>query len=235
MIFALLNKTKILAADFLSLLYPNLCASCNASLYKGEREVCTRCRSYLPYTRFHNDKENPVAQLFWGRVVVENATAYFVFHKGSRFQKILHKIKYRNHQSLGVEVGRWFGQELLQTSFSDVDLIAPVPLHPKKYEQRGYNQSELIAKGISEIITRPLVADLLKRVIENPTQTRKGRYERWTNVDGIFELKEPDKVKKKHILLVDDVVTTGSTLEACIAATLKAEGAKVSVAVLAMA
>lgn len=235
MLLKLFHKTKNLTEDLISLLYPNLCASCNAALFKGEREVCTRCRSYLPYTRFHNDKENPVAQLFWGRVLVENATAYFVFHKGSRFQKILHKIKYHNHQSLGVEIGRWFGQELLQTDFATVDMVIPVPLHPKKLEKRGYNQSELIALGISEALVKPLQSKVLKRVIANPTQTRKGRYERWTNVEGIFELTDIRAAENKHILIVDDVVTTGSTLEACASAVLKAPGAKVSIAVLAMA
>lgn len=235
MFYKLLNKSVDLAKDFLSLLYPEICVSCNASLYKGEREVCTRCRSYLPYTRFHNEKDNPVAQLFWGRVQVENATAYFVFRKGSRFQKILHKIKYQNRQNLGIELGKWFGNELLKTEFERVDLIAPVPLHPKKLNTRGYNQSELIAKGIADTLQKPMLPKLVKRIVENPTQTRKGRYERWTNVDGIFELSDHGLAKDKHILLVDDVVTTGSTLEACVSSILKAPGAKVSIAVLAMA
>jgi ComF family protein len=221
--------------DFVSLLYPNLCASCNTTLYKGEREVCNRCRSYLPYTRFHKDKHNPVAQLFWGRIQVENATAYFVFRKGSRFQKILHKIKYQNQQSLGVELGRWFGQELIKTEFSTADVIVPVPLHPGKLHKRGYNQSELIARGMAEILCKKMDDTLLKRKIENPTQTRKSRYERWMNVEGIFELTDLTKAADKHILIVDDVVTTGSTLEACATAILKAPGAKVSIAVLAMA
>lgn len=229
------HKLLTWTGDFISLLYPNLCASCNATLYKGEREICTRCRSYLPYTRFHNDKENPVAQLFWGRIQVENATAYFVFRKGSRFRKILHKIKYQNMQSLGIEVGRWFGKELSETEFNTVDCIVPVPLHPGKFQKRGYNQSELIARGMAETMKKPLNLKMVKRIIENPTQTRKGRYERWTNVEGIFELTDFKTTNYKHILLVDDVVTTGSTLEACIAAILKAPGAKVSVAVLAMA
>jgi len=221
--------------DFISLLYPNLCASCNSSLFKGEREVCTRCRSYLPYTRFHNEKDNPVAQLFWGRVNVENATAYFVFRKGSRFQKLLHKIKYQNQQNLGVELGRWLGHELKQTDFNSIDFIIPVPLHPKKLQKRGYNQSELLARGISETMNKPMDNNILKRVIENPTQTRKGRYERWTNVEGIFQLSNVESASDKHYLVIDDVVTTGSTLEACISAILKAPGTKVSVAVLAMA
>lgn len=235
MIQTIFHKSFNLAGDFLSLLYPKLCAACNASLYKGEREVCIRCRSNLPYTRFQNSKENPVAQLFWGRVLVENATAYFIFRKGSRFQKILHKIKYQNKQSLGIEIGRWFGHELLNTGFDNVDCVIPVPLHEKKLQTRGYNQSELIARGIAEILVKPLDTKILRRVIANPTQTRKGRYERWTNVDNIFELSNTSLAMNKHILLVDDVVTTGSTLEACISAIQKASGAKVSVAVLAMA
>jgi ComF family protein len=234
LIQTILHNSLYLAEDFISLLYPKLCAACNASLYKGEREVCTRCRSNLPYTRFHNSLDNPVTQLFWGRVQVENATAYFVFRKGSRFQKILHKLKYQNKQSLGIELGRWFGHELCQTGFETVDCVIPVPLHAQKLQTRGYNQSELIAKGIAEILSKPLDTKMLKRVIANPTQTRKGRYERWTNVDSIFECNTAS-AQDKHILLVDDVVTTGSTLEACVSAILKAPGAKVSVAVLAMA
>lgn len=230
-----IQAVKSWTGDFFSLLYPNLCASCNATLYKGEREVCNRCRSYLPYTRFHNEKDNPVAQLFWGRVQVENATAYFIFRKGSRFQKILHKIKYQNKQSLGIELGKWFAQELTETEFNTVDVIVPVPLHPRKLNKRGYNQSELIATGIAGILGKKLDNSLLKRVVENPTQTRKSRYERWTNVEGIFELSDPLSAANKHVLIVDDVVTTGSTLEACAAAILKAPGSKVSIAVLAMA
>ncbi len=221
--------------DCYYLLYPNICAACNATLFRGEREICTRCRSLLPYTRFHSDKDNPVSQLFWGRVTVEYATAYFVFHKGSRFQKILHKIKYRSHQNLGIEIGRWFGSELINSPFNLVDCIATVPLHPKKFQKRGYNQSDLIAKGISETLNKPLENNLIKRVVENPTQTKKGRYERWSNVDGIFELIDASKAENKHILLIDDVVTTGSTLEACTSAILKAPNTKVSIAVLAMA
>jgi ComF family protein len=189
----------------------------------------------LPYTRFHNQRDNAVAQLFWGRTQVENATAYFVFRKGSRFQKILHKVKYRNHQNLGIELGRWFGQELSSTSFNEIDCVVPVPLHWKKMKKRGYNQSDLIAQGIAETLNKPLATNIIKRIVENPTQTRKGRYERWTNVEGIFELCDSAATQNKHILLVDDVVTTGSTLEACASTILKAPGAKVSVAVLAMA
>jgi ComF family protein len=226
---------KQVAGDLYSLLYPDLCASCNQPLFKGEKEVCSRCRAYLAYNRFHDDKENPVAQVFWGRIRIENATAFFTFRKGSRIQKILHKLKYQNQQSLGVELGRWFGAELSKTDFNAVDCIAPVPLHPRKLRKRGYNQAELIAKGLAETLEKPLLPHLLKRIIENPTQTHKNKFERWLNVDGIFDVNEIEKLSCKHVLIVDDVITTGSTLEACAHAILKVPGTKVSVAVLAMA
>jgi ComF family protein len=222
-------------SDFISLLYPQICACCNTPLVKGEIEICIKCRSLLPYTKFHGDKENAVAQLFWGRIQIEYATAYFVFRKGSKYQKILHKIKYQNGQNLGIELGRWFGAELLNSPFQDVDIICPVPLHPKKFHERGYNQSELLAKGISESLKKPLILNVLKRVVLNPTQTKKTRYERWDNVIGIFETMNDYLIQNKHVLIIDDVVTTGSTLEACATAILKIQNVKVSIAVLAMA
>jgi ComF family protein len=221
--------------DFISLLYPNLCTCCNSPLFKGEKEICIKCKSSLPYTKFHLDEENAVSQLFWGRVEISYATAYFVFRKGSRFQKILHKIKYQNGQSLGLELGKSFGFELLNTPFAEADLICPVPLHPKKLSQRGYNQSEILARGISESLKIPLELHVLKRVVQNPTQTKKSRFERWNNVDGIFETFNNHQIENKHVLLIDDVVTTGSTLEACATSILKIKNTKVSVAVLAMA
>lgn len=221
--------------SLVELVYPNLCVSCNQPLYKGEVAVCTKCRTQLPYTRFHDDKENIVAKLFWGRTRIENATSYFYFRKGSRFQKILHAIKYQNGEQVGMEVGKWFGGELKMSVFNQVDCIIPVPLHPKKFKKRGYNQSERIARGISETLGKPLITDALQRVVENPTQTRKSRYARWANVEGIFEVSKPQLLTNKHILIVDDVVTTGSTLEACAQALLKIENVKVSIATLAVA
>ncbi|HEY4786405.1 MAG TPA: ComF family protein [Bacteroidales bacterium] len=223
------------ANDFIGLFYPKICASCSELLVRNEILFCTTCRYELPRTNFHLDKENEVAQIFWGRVPVENATAHFYFHKGGRVQELLHKLKYKGQKEIGVELGKIIGKELEQSPFNQVDAIIPVPLHPSKKRKRGYNQSECVASGIASAMSKPLNINSLVRVVANPTQTRKHRFERWTNVEGIFALKEQRSIENKHILLVDDVVTTGATLEACASALLQAKNVKVSIATVAKA
>lgn len=192
-----------------------------------------RCMMELPRTGFHNDAENLVAQMFWGRVAVEHATAFMYFYGDSRYRQILHELKYRGQYHIGIEMGKMFGRELKSTPFDKVDLVHPVPLHRRKKRKRGYNQSALIARGISEAMGKPVAENLIRRMIYTGSQTTRSRYERWENVEGIFAAKDPDKLKGKHILLVDDVITTGSTLEACTSALLALEGVSVSVAALA--
>jgi ComF family protein len=190
----------------------------------------------LPVSNFHWHPGNKVEQLFWGRVHIENATAFFAFNKGSNYQHLIHFIKYKGLKELGFETGRRFGISLLESiRFSSVDVIVPVPLHPKKQKLRGYNQSEWIAKGISASMKKPVSIDNLKRNLHTSTQTRKNRFERWENVENIFEVTRPDEFAGKHILLIDDVVTTGSTLESCAFQLLQIENVKVSIATLAFA
>lgn len=222
--------------DFFNLFYPKLCAACGAHLLQQEELVCTQCLYNLPKTNYHRIEENPVEQVFWGRAEIAAATAYFFFEKDSRFAKIIHQLKYRGMKEIGIEMGRIFGAELKETSrFNEVDLIIPVPLHWKKQKKRGYNQSELIASGIAESMGKPIDTDILYRAVETETQTRKSRYRRWENVENIFRVRSADKITGKHILLVDDVITTGSTLESCATTLLKEKNTKVSVATLAMA
>lgn len=195
-----------------------------------------KCLHDIPRTRFHLSSENKVEQLFWGRVNIEKATSYFFFRKGSRYQKLIHFLKYKGLKEIGFEIGKHFGFEMAESGyFSDVDMIIPVPLHPKKLKKRGYNQSEWIAKGFAFGLNRPVNTDILHRIVFTSTQTRKTRFERWKNVEGIFEVTEPDKFYNKHILLVDDVITTGSTLEACAFSMQKIPGIKISVASLGYA
>jgi ComF family protein len=217
------------------LFYPRICPACKDLLNVHERVLCVRCINEFPYTNFHFDAENEVAKLFWGRIKIENATSFFYFKKGSRYQHIIHEIKYHNQKHLGKAMGKWFGYELQNTPFSYVDIIVPVPLHYSKMKKRGYNQSELIAHGLSEAMNIPVECKALKRTVNTDTQTRKSKYERWINVEGIFQVVSPDKLKGKHILLVDDVVTTGSTLEACASAILTLDNTRVSVLTLACA
>ncbi len=221
--------------DFIGLFFPKICASCDNNLMRNERFLCTQCLWELPKTNFHNDIENEVAKTFWGRVVVENATAHFYFQKGGHVQKLLHKLKYKNQKEIGVELGKIIGFDLLGTAYSAIDMVIPVPLHKSKLRKRGYNQSEYIARGISEILKKPLDTKSLVRSLANQSQTKKHRYERWTNVEGIFLVTDVEDIANKHVLLIDDVITTGSTLEACVEALQMAPNVKVSIAVVAMA
>jgi competence protein ComFC len=226
----------ILLNDFFKLIFPVTCAACGKVLIKNERVICVSCNYTLPRTNFHYDQNNPVSQIFWGRIRIENATAFYFFNKGSKFRHLLHELKYNNRKDIGLELGRIFGYELSPVEgFSQVDMVIPVPLHRKKLKKRGFNQSEYIARGISEALNKPLDVLSIVRSVNSSTQTRKTRYDRWLNVEGIFTVINPDILCGKHILLVDDVITTGATLEACATEILKIEGTKVSVAVLAVA
>lgn len=218
------------------LLFPRLCVACGDRLIEQEHWICLQCLHHIPRTNYHLDPENPVAQLFYGRVRIEFATSFFFFTKGSSYQTLVHNLKYKGMKELGEEMGKQFGIDLMQSAdFSTVDVICPVPLHPKKEKKRGYNQSWWIASGMAAQMQKPLSADNLIRVAYTETQTKKNRFERWQNVEGIFALRDPEAYCGKHILLIDDVVTTGSTIEACAYAILSKCDARVSIATLAKA
>lgn len=222
--------------DLLELFFPSLCVTCGNRLVSQEKFICIDCLLDLPVTNFHLEPENKVAQLFWGRVQIENATAWFHFRKGSKYQQLIHFLKYKGLKELGFECGKRLGQSLADSeSFANIDAIVPVPLHPKKLRKRGYNQSEWIAKGISEAMKKPVYAGNLYRKVHTSTQTKKSRLERWQNVEGIFAVKDAGAFTGKHLLLVDDVATTGATLESCAVEVLKMEHTKVSIATLAYA
>jgi ComF family protein len=217
------------------LIYPRYCAACGNTLLRNEEILCLNCYVDLPKTGFHSYDDNDVARLFWGRIPVRNATAFIFFNKDSHYKNILHEIKYMNQQHVGFEMGRLFGLELRFSPFAQADVIVPVPLHRKKMRQRGYNQSELIARGLSEVLHIPVATDLVVRTSQTPTQTRKTRYERWENVRDKFQTLNPHNLVNKHVLLVDDVITTGATIEACATAILAVDNVSLSVASLACA
>jgi ComF family protein len=218
------------------LFFPRLCVVCGDKLIEQEQWICLHCLHHIPRTNFHLDRENQVAQLFYGRVKIEYATSFFYFSKGSSYQNLLHHLKYKGLKEVGEEIGKHFGIDLMQSEdFSTVDVICPVPLHPSKEKKRGYNQSWWISSGIARQMNKELSDDNLKRIIATETQTRKSRFDRWQNVEGIFDLSNPEAYSGKHILLVDDVVTTGSTLEACAQTIITKSTAKVSIATLATA
>ena len=218
---------------FAGLFWPNVCACCCTGLLRDEEYICGHCMYGLPATNFHREGDNPLAQLFWGRAPVENVTAGYFFRKGNRVQKLVHQIKYNGQKEMGAVLGRQMGSPLRDSSFSNIDVIAPVPLHLKKFRARGYNQSEWIAKGVAEILDKPVDVHTLVRRFLTDSQTRKKRFDRWENVNSGFGLTNSENFTGRHILLIDDVVTTGATLEACIHAVLSAPQTKVSVAALA--
>lgn len=221
--------------SFLGLFYPSLCLTCNRTLFAAERYMCMFCIHDLPRTHFHMDPSNRVAQLFWGRVAVEYATSWLYFRKGSHYQQLIHHLKYKGLKELGHELGILFGNELVKSSLMEADLLMPVPLHAKKERQRGYNQSAWISTGLAAAMQKPVLSSNLIRSRFTPTQTRRNRFERWQNVEGIFEVMDPAPIQNRHILLIDDVITTGATLEAALHTLLASGAAKVSVAALAVA
>lgn len=202
----------------------------------GESVVCTSCLAALPYTDYHTYSHNPVEKLFWGRAALQAGTALFYFNKGNRVQRLMHQLKYHKDTEVGLTIGRMLGSRVMRSErFGKIDLVVPVPLHARKLKKRGFNQSELIARGISEESGIPMNTEVLYRAINNPTQTRKSRFDRFRNVSGAFQLRNYKPHSTQHILLVDDVVTTGATLESCITAFQKTGKTTVSLCVAACA
>jgi ComF family protein len=222
--------------DILSLLFPRLCYACGNHLLRNENLICTECYISIPRTNYHLEQQNPVEQLFWGRCFIERAAAFSFYSRGSRVRNLIHNLKYKGVKDIGYELGRIYGLSLRATDFIEgIDMIIPVPLHTSRQRMRGFNQSEIIAAGLSEITRLPLYTEFLERVSFSSTQTKRSRFDRWINVEGIFRVIDPEAIKDKHILLVDDVITTGSTMESCVNELHKVDGVKVSVLALAFA
>ncbi len=222
--------------DFISLLFPRLCYGCGNHLMRNENLICTECYVTIPRTNFHTLNDNPVSQIFWGRCMIERAAVFSYYNKGSRIRNLIHNMKYKGIKEVGYELGRIYGNSLKGSDFIlGVDVIIPVPLHPSKKRMRGFNQSECISSGIADATGLAVDNVSLARITGSSTQTKRSRYDRWTNVEGIFTVTDPGLIKGKHILLIDDVITTGATIESCAGELLKMEGVKVSVAALAYA
>ncbi len=188
----------------------------------------------IPRSGYHLNPGNPVEKLFWGRCMISKAAAFSFYTRDSRIRRLIHQLKYKGVKEIGSELGRIYARSLKSSGFLEgIDIIIPVPLHPSKKRQRGFNQSDLISMGISDVSGIPVDTGLLIRKTITKTQTRKSRYDRWTNVQDIFMVRDEEKLRGLHILLVDDVITTGSTIEACTNEILKSENTQVSVVALA--
>jgi len=210
--------------------------NCGISLLEHENWVCKECLFKIPKTYSFKNKENLVSQVFWGRVKLEFAFSFYYFSKGSIVQNLMHQVKYHGAKELAYELGKEFAIELKGTDFhKQVECIIPVPLHPQKEKKRGYNQCYWIALGISDVLKIPIINNVLLRSIYTSTQTKKNRIQRWENVKNAFRVNNPSLIENKHIVLIDDVITTGATLEACSAQLFKINGVKVSVISLAYA
>lgn len=216
--------------DFISLLFPRYCLVSGLPLAKGEQFIATDVAIQLPK---YDLKSDTIAQKFYGKVPIQHAIAYYKFTKGGKVQKILHALKYRNCPDLGIMIGGWFGHALKEAGYS-FDILIPVPLHKTRLRQRGYNQSDKIAEGMAATLETIWADDIIVRTKKTITQTGKDRIERFENVTNIFTLVKPEKIQGKQVLLIDDVVTTGSTLESCIMA-IEKNCDSVSIAALASA
>lgn len=222
--------------DLINLFYPRLCNICEQELLKNEPVICATCIHDLPVTTYHLYNENPVQKVFYGRVEIENATALLEFHKKSGVQRLIHQLKYKGQQEIGSFLGKWMGAQILENNtFPGVEMVIPVPLHRKKLKQRGYNQVEKFGRELSIALQVPYIDTALVKKSFSSTQTIKARLARWGNMEESFVLADPAVVANKHILLVDDIITTGATLEACATVLKEAGDVKISIATMAIA
>lgn len=226
----LLNHLK---ESLLHFLFPHVCEGCGTDVLEPDHLLCLKCLSSLPKTEFQFYSNNPVEKIFWGRLPVTSATAFCYFTKESLMQHLMHQLKYRGNKEAGLYLGRLMGHALNASNrFRYADALVPLPLFPAKERKRGYNQAALLCEGIAEVMNKPVLKDVVIRTTHTESQTKKNRIERWLNMEGRFELKKPETVEGKQVVLVDDVITTGATLEACGAVLLQAPNLQLSVATL---
>jgi ComF family protein len=225
-----------LKESFLHLVFPHICAGCGSDLAKKDSQLCLRCIDSLPETNFELHPANPVEKIFWGRLPLVSATAQYYFTKESLMQQLMHQLKYKGNKELGWQLGRLMGKDLKETNrFQNINALIPLPLFPAKEKARGYNQATILCEGIAEVMKIPILKDVIIRIQHTESQTKRGRMERWQNMEGKFQLLHPENIHNKHLLLVDDVVTTGATLEACGRELFQENNIKLSIATLCYA
>ncbi len=211
------SKLSNILNDINSILLPNVCFGCNAHLYRGEQLLCTVCRNDLPFTEYTFNVENAVDRIFFGRTAVKKASSFLFYRKNNKVQHLIHHLKYKNQEQIGTFLGNWYGQVLKTDNglVNKIDLVVPVPLHPKKLKKRGYNQVAEFAKRLAYHLNAEYSDALLLKTSNNKTQTIKGRLGRWQENKSLFALSSIAPFENKNILLVDDVITTGATMEMC--------------------
>ena len=228
-------KIKTLLTNLTSLLYPKLCVICGEPLIENEKFFCFSCSLRLPKTYYHLIPENQAIERLAGKVSLEKASSYFYYNKGGVAQKIITEIKYKANMELGEWIGAYIAKDMSSSDFfREIDYLVSVPLHKLKEKKRGFNQAEKIAEGISQITKIPVKTSNVFRGKANTSQTRKGIFDRWKNTQNLFNMKDPKLFEEKHILLIDDVLTTGSTLEALAQSLLKSDGIKISILTVAI-
>ena len=218
--------------SLLHFFFPHVCAGCGSDIIDAKNELCLHCIADLPETHFELYRDNPVEKKFWGRLQVQNATAQFYFTRESLVQHLIHQFKYKGNIDLGLQLGKIMGITLERSERFHPDVLVPLPLFLHKEKRRGFNQSEILCKGIAEHLHVPVLGNVINRPRHTETQTHKGRIERWRNMEGKFVLTNPKAIEGKHVLLVDDVITTGATLESCGTELLKAPDVRLSIACL---
>ncbi len=225
---------KTIFSDTLHLFYPHICTGCGSDLLEQSNLLCLRCVTNLPETNFAQHANNPIEKIFWGRISLAAAHSEFYFSKESLIQQLIHQLKYKGNTTIGFYLGELMGKTLLSSNrFNNIAALIPLPLYPDKERKRGYNQAAIICDGMSAVMNVPVIKNNVLRQRYTDTQTKKHRIERWENVAGSFIIKDETKLKGKHLLLVDDVITTGATLEACGSMIAAIEGVKLSIATLA--
>lgn len=222
--------------DILQIIFPNLCINCNQTLIIHERLLCLSCQLELPETQYHLMKDNNIEKSLWGKIPFQRAFSFLYFNQEGITQKILHELKYKGNEELAIFLGKIYGQRLKESAvIQDIDGIMAIPLHPIKLRKRGYNQSQAFATGLAEILEIPDYSSLLFRKKNTETQTQKSRIERWNNVKSVFGIKNAETIQNKHILVIDDVITTGATIESCIREIMEKSNCKLSIASIAHA
>jgi ComF family protein len=229
-----MNFAKELAHGLAHLFFPHTCVGCGDDLVSIKQLLCLKCTDQLPLTGFESHAGNPVEKIFYGRIPLVSAMSLFYFTKDSVLQQLLHQFKYAGNKEVGYYFGRMTGKAIRQSGrFNDVDAIVPLPLYISKERKRGYNQAAVLGEGIATAMQIPVINNAIMRLSATDTQTHKNRVERWQNIAGKFKLNDNSGIEYKHVLLVDDVVTTGATLEICALELLRATGCRVSIAALA--